>query len=52
MEVRAEYAGILEAQVAMISPWIRKFRDTLTRTLLEAALLLNRISSDSAAPIC
>jgi len=31
MEVRLK-AGILEAQVAMISPWIRKIKDRLTRT--------------------
>src|SRR5258706_16154698 len=47
----ARKAGILEAQVAMISPWIRKIKDTLTRTCWWLRCCINRISSDPGADL-
>src|ERR1700678_4140305 len=44
-------AGILEAQVAMISPWIRKIKDTLTRTCWRLRCCINRIPSDPGADL-
>jgi hypothetical protein len=35
-----------EAQVAMISPWIRKIEDTLTRTCWRLRCCINRIPFD------
>ena len=44
-------ANFLEAQVAMISPWIRKIKDTLTRTCWRLRCCINRIPSDPGADL-
>src|SRR5580692_10813277 len=44
-------AGILEAQVAMISPWIRKIKDTLTRTCWRLRCRINRVPCDSSSDL-
>jgi hypothetical protein len=44
-------ANFLEAQVAMISPWIRKIKDTLTRTCWRLRCCINRIPPDPGADL-
>src|ERR1700683_923206 len=48
---RAWKGGILEAQVAMISPWIRKIKDTLTRTCWRLRCCISRIPSTPGADL-